>query len=222
MCNVLLADFGQFFGDFMPMMCQILSQADCSQLEGKKLRAKAIETIGSIIIAVADCSDKTPYAAGVKEVTERLSQTLHQGLSDDDPADEAIKSTLTQSAAFLQRDFGPYMEFLFTHLLKDAALDIDFSIENADLPSHNTEITKVKVQGLGEQKVTVKTENLIKKVSAFSLIQQVSEGMGTAFAPYCEQLLPLVVQHMTYEYSHQIKKFSLKTFVNILVAIGEQ
>ena len=114
------------------------------------------------------------------------------------------------------------MEFLFKHLLKDAALDIDFSVENADLPSNNnTEITKVKVQGLGEQRVTVKTENLVKKVSAFSLIAQVSEGMGTAFAPYCEQMLPIITQHMTYEYSHQIKKFSLKTFSNLLVAIGE-
>ena len=73
MCNVLLADFGQFFGDFMPMMCQILTSADCTQLEGKKLRAKAIETIGSIIIAVADCEDKTPYTAGVKEVTDKLA-----------------------------------------------------------------------------------------------------------------------------------------------------
>lgn len=34
-----------------------------------KLRAKAIDTIGSIIIAVSDCEDKEPYSAGVKEIT---------------------------------------------------------------------------------------------------------------------------------------------------------
>lgn len=63
------------------------------------------------------------------------------------------------------------MEFLFSHLLKDAALEIDCKVENADMPTMNKdEGFKVKVKGLGEQRVTVKTENLVKKVSAFSLI----------------------------------------------------
>lgn len=34
-------------------------------------------------------------------------------------------------------------------------------------------------------------------------------------------MLPLIVQHMTYEYSHQIKKFALKTFASLLTAMGE-
>jgi hypothetical protein len=94
-------------------------------------------------------------------------------------------------------------------------------MENSDMPSQN-EGFKVKVKGLGEQRVTVKTENLVKKVSAFSLIAQVSEGMGSAFAQYVPQMLPIVTAHMTYDFSTQIRKFALKTFVNILVAVGEE
>lgn len=60
-----------------------------------KLRAKAIDTIGSIIIAVSDCEDKEPYTAGVREITQQLAVALSQGLKDDDPQDEAIKNTLT-------------------------------------------------------------------------------------------------------------------------------
>lgn len=77
-------------------------------------------------------------------------------------------------------------------------------MENSDMPSQN-EGFKVKVKGLGEQRVTVKTENLVKKVSAFSLIAQVSEGMGSAFAQYVPQMLPIVTAHMTYDFSTQIK-----------------
>lgn len=50
-----------------------------------KLRAKAIDTIGSIIIAVSDCEDKEPYTAGVREITQQLAVALSQGLKDDDP-----------------------------------------------------------------------------------------------------------------------------------------
>lgn len=113
------------------------------------------------------------------------------------------------------------MEFLTKHLLKDAALEIDCKIENADMPSAN-EGFKVKVKGLGEQRVTVKTENLVKKVSAFSLLEQISEGMSTAFAPYVPAVLPIVQQHMTYEFSSKVRKFALRTYKNILVAVGEQ
>ena len=45
--------------------------------------------------------------------------------------------------------------------------------------------------------------------------------MGTSFSPYVKPLLPIIVSHMTYAHSRQIKKFSLKTFKNILVAVGE-
>jgi len=85
MCSVMLADFGQFFNDFMPMMKEILSVVGNSTMEDKKLRAKTIESIGAIICAVAECEDKVPYAAGVKEITENLAQFLNSGLSDDDP-----------------------------------------------------------------------------------------------------------------------------------------
>jgi len=115
------------------------------------------------------------------------------------------------------------MEFLTSHLLKDAALQIDCKIENADMPTTTKDAGfKVKVKGLGEQRVTVKTENLVKKVSAFGLLEQVSEGMGESFAPYCAALLPIVTEHMTYNFSHQIRKYALKTFKNILLAVGEE
>ena len=68
-CSVILDDFGVYFNDFMPMMSQILSNVGNVTMSDKKLRAKAIDTIGSIIIAVSDCEDKTPYTQGVHEIT---------------------------------------------------------------------------------------------------------------------------------------------------------
>jgi len=45
--------------------------------------------------------------------------------------------------------------------------------------------------------------------------------MGSEFAPYVAPLLPVITTLMIYQHSHQIRKFSLKTFNNILRAVGE-
>jgi hypothetical protein len=45
--------------------------------------------------------------------------------------------------------------------------------------------------------------------------------MGVAFQPYVQPLLPIISQHMTYAHSKQIRKFALRTFRNMLIAIGE-
>jgi len=68
-CNVMLEDFGQYFNDFMPYMKDILTNVGQNTMAEKKLRAKAIETMGAIMIAVADCKDKTPYFEGIKDAT---------------------------------------------------------------------------------------------------------------------------------------------------------
>ena len=75
-CSVILSDFGQYFNDFMPMMKEILMNVGNETMQDTKLRAKAIDTIGSIFIAVSDCDDKSPFTAGVHEVTQVLATFL--------------------------------------------------------------------------------------------------------------------------------------------------
>ena len=77
------------------------------------------------------------------------------------------------------------MPYLMVPIVHDANLDLDFKMEAAELPQTTENMAlKVKVKGLGEQRVSLNTENLVKKSAAVALIHQVSENMGTAFAPY--------------------------------------
>ena len=80
---------------------------------------------------------------------------------------------------------------------------------------------KLKVAGLGEQRVSMNTDALVRKTGAFAVLQKISENMGTAFAPFVEPTLPIISQHMSYEHSKAIRKLSLKTFKNMLIAVGE-
>ncbi len=54
-------------------------------MEDKKLRAKTIDCMGSIIIAVSDCDNKEIFKDSVTQVTAFLAQTLQKGMANDDP-----------------------------------------------------------------------------------------------------------------------------------------
>jgi len=75
-CSVILSDFGVYYNDFMPLMTDILQNVGLETMDDKKLRAKTIDCMGSIIIAVSDCDDKDVFKASVTQVTAFLAQTL--------------------------------------------------------------------------------------------------------------------------------------------------
>jgi len=83
----------------MPLMNVILDNVPMDDMKQKIFRAQAIETMGFMIDAVID--EKEAFKTSVFEITQRLSQLLKNGLSDDDSQDVAIKDTLAKTAGFL-------------------------------------------------------------------------------------------------------------------------
>ena len=169
--NVILDDFAAYYNDFMPLMLEILENVGQASMPEKQLRAKAIDAVGSIISAVIDAEERDAFNSSIVKIAEYLSNLIAGGLSDDDPQDTAAKDTLTQCAGFLRVQFAQFMPALMQPILKDANLSLDFKMESADLPTTTDNMAmKVKVKGLGEQRVSLNTENLVKKTSAFGLI----------------------------------------------------
>ncbi len=82
---------------------------------------------------------------------------------------------------------------LLEQLMTDAQLSLDFKMESVDMPSttDNMEM-KIKIKGMGEQKVSMNTDALVRKTGAFAVLQKVSENMGSAFGPFVEPLLPII------------------------------
>ena len=183
-----------------------------------------IMTLGSIIRAVTNCEDNDPYKATVVEISMHITTILVGKLSEDDPRDEAIKETLTECAGFLGAEFGQFMPHLMEPILNDAKLDVDFKMEASDNPNTTNNMAyNVKVRGMGEQRVSMNTQALVSKGGAFILLERVSANMGKAFAPFVQgesELLAIVATHMTYKPNKAIRKNAMKTFKNILIAVG--
>lgn len=138
----------------------------------------------------------------------------------------AIKETLAKTAAVLKEDFHVFMPSLMTSLINDAKLDIDIKMGQSDDPLSNIDAQSAsvtfKLKGLeGNQRISMNTSALESKIAAFKLVHMIAENMGTAFAPYVEHLLTLMVEHMNYMYSKAIRKSAMKTLNSILTAVGE-
>jgi len=114
------------------------------------------------------------------------------------------------------------MPVLLEVIMNDANLNLDIKIESADMPKTTGNISyNVKIKGMVEQRVSMNTDATAKKIGAFKLMDVVSANMGKSFVPWVEPLLPIVKEHMTFEYSKEIKKSSLRTFNNMLISVGE-
>ena len=155
---------------------------------------------------------KATFLTNVVEITTSLVTLLNSGLTNDDPQALAIKETLIKIAFFLKEDFHQFMPTVLTIIVNDTKLDIDIKMESAVIPStsDNASGFTFKMKGFeGDQRITMNTSALESKVSAFKLINQIAESMGKAFAPYCEVILPIMVENISYQFSKEVRKNSL-------------
>ncbi len=123
----------------------------------------------------------------------------------------------------MKEDFHPYFATIFPSLLEDSKQKIDIKLTSADDPNadDNAGVT-LKLKGFeGQQKISMNTSALESKITAFKLLSLISENLGKNFTPYCEAVLPIMLENMSYQYSKAIRKFAMKTCVNILKSVNE-
>ena len=217
---IIDTEFSKYYSVLVPIMTDILRNVPSTTMAQMTLRARTIEALGFMIEAVTE--EKATFVAGVTEITTFLVTVLNSGLTTDDPQLTAIKETLAKIAGFLKEDFQQFLPLILPTLVSDSKLDIDIKMESAELPK-NTENAgfTFKLKGLeGNQRLTMNTSALESKVAAFKLIHLISENMGTSFAPFAETVLPIVLENTTYKFSGAVRKYSMKTLVNTLTAIG--
>jgi hypothetical protein len=219
--TIIDTEFAKYYSVLVPIMTDILRNVPSTTMSQMTLRAKTIEALGFMIEAVTD--EKAAFLKNVTEITRDLLTYLLSGtMGTDDPQVSAIKDTLAKTAGFLKEDFQQFLPQLLPILVNDSKVDIDIKMESAEMPktSDNAGFT-FKMKGFeGNQRLTMNTSALEAKVSAFKLINLISENMGAAFAPFAEPLLPVVLENTTYKYSAAIRKYSMKTLVNTLSALG--
>lgn len=124
--SLIETQFAAYFDGFMPLMVKILTGVAAETPAQRNLRARCIESMGTMIAAVAE---EQRFKPTVQEVTEKLFSMLTSGNFDaSDPQELAIKDTIAKIAFYLGEDFHHVAPAYLDILLKDAALEakIDF------------------------------------------------------------------------------------------------
>ena len=228
MADVIGTKFELCFNDFVTPLKTAIGIPTPTEhtVSDPELQAMMIRTLGAIFHSVSECKNIDKFKPTVVEITAHLAQLLSAGLPDSDGRDEAVKETLSLSAGFLKHEFAQFMPVLMAPLLRDAQLDVDFKLVDADTPvaaDPNKVSFNIKIRGVGTKQASMNTYALMSKGGAFVVLEKISDNMGKAFAPYVEQnteFLKIVATHMTYKEKKAIRKSAMKIFKNILASIG--
>lgn len=124
--SLIESQFAAYFDHFMPLMVKILTGVEAKTPAQRNLRARTIESMGTMIAAV---SEEERFKPTVQEVTEKLFSLLTAGDFDaSDPQELAIKDTIAKIAFYLGEDFHHVAPKYLEIILKDASLEakIDF------------------------------------------------------------------------------------------------
>ena len=206
-------DFGRFYDSFMPLAMQIL-QAQPSPAE-RTLRAKAIECIGLIAVAVGK-ERFAPQAAAVMRV---LVDMLQRGFDADDPQADYVISTCARLCDCLGHDFVPYLGHVMPVLLKKAQFNDDEIVVSGDSQRRDRKIVdeasyhivERDVAGVGSHFIGVNTAALQENVRSTELLLMfvyALSDVGTDFAPYVTASVEALLPGMQQRYLPQVRATS--------------
>lgn len=212
--------FAKYFNGFMPLLREIVGTVESKTQEQMQLRARAMESMGVLIVSVAENQE---FLGTVQEVTQSLFGLLQQGFAEDDPQELAVKDTLAKVAFYLKGDFNAVAPQFLAILLKDASAEVKVDVNAGVLPNSvaDKNTIDIKIRGLEDvQRFSLNTGELEQKIAAFNHIMKVASAMGRSFEPHIQAVLPILTAHMS-NTSRTLRKYALKTFQHLLTAQGE-
>jgi hypothetical protein len=138
-------------------------------------------------------------------------------LKEDDPQIISITNAITQVAAVLKDEFSPYLPGIMEKLIKDSQVEVDFKLEDADLPQlgesdENLTSVTFKMKGFdGSKKLSLNTYALEQKINSVQVIRALAQNLGEAFFDFVEPTLEALSPIFEYKYSRAVRLSALET-----------
>lgn len=212
----------------MPGLKKIIIDTPNETTHQKDLRSNTIQTIGFLLDAIkGDQENIAGFREDAREIVGIFSKLLNSGsMTDDDPQVTAITNALTQAAAVLKEEFAPYMPEIMDKLLKGTKIEVDFKLEDAELPhageDENLTTVTFKMKGLdGQKKLSLNTNALETKINSTQVIRALVENLGTTFFPYVGPTFEALSTLFDYKYSRAVRGVAIECCQFLLLACTE-
>lgn len=196
--------FGQYYQHFMPQLKMILMTPPRDP-KWRLLRGKTMECITLIGIAVK----KEVFAPDAREVMEALNTTQQTAEQDpDDPQISYMLAAWARICEILGDDFQPYLGIVMPPLLHSIQLEPEVQVLEAnqnpgDLAggAENWEI----IPAGEDRNIGIKTSILDEKKTACEMLRIYIQQMKGSFAPYIEQVAPIVLNLLKFVLDEDIR-----------------
>lgn len=211
--------FSVYYGEFMPVLKNLVTMA-FNTPEQQEVRANCIRCMGHCVESIS--SSPGEYYEDVKGIINGLI-SLKAALDTEDPSTLAINEVVSQFADCLKADFLPYLDIFMPDLLSKAGAEVDMAFTDAEveLPTGMKSVS-LDFKGQGSKQLAVNTTVLQHKIKACRILFDIVSSVKLGFTPYIEATLKVITPLFTYTFNSDIRKYSQKTAVAILVSQSSQ
>ena len=214
--NLLEKNFAPYYDQLMPGLKKLFFGLKAENEAQKKLKSNTIETISFLCSSIAEDRDK--YMNDLNEISNAYLN-LMKALPEEDPQLPSIINGFTHLSLAMKDKFEPILEQLLPILTNYITADIGFKTTDASLdeyiPADKEEKSKLDSVvfnvGLNQTKLSLNTFALQNKILSFTVLFQIANNMGPAFAKYIEGLLKISLGLIDYPLSPKIRKIAVKS-----------
>ena len=200
----------------MPGLKKLFFGLKAENPEQKKLKSNTIETMSFLCSSIAEERDK--YLNDLNEISNAYLN-LMKGLPEEDPQLPSIINGFTHLSLAMKDKFEPILEQLLPVLSNYISADIGFKTSDATLdefiPADKEEKSKLDSVvfdlGISQTKLSLNTFALQNKILSFTVLYQIANNMGPAFAKYIKGLLQISLGLIDYPFSPKIRKIAIKS-----------
>ena len=200
---------GDAFTPFYPVLYPFVKQLvlTCNSKEVLRLRAKAIECIGTIAEAVGPTHFRPDEA---NSVMQTLMSIKTADMASDDHTLSYLVAAEARIAKALGAGFTPYLPHVIPPLLKSAAITDEYAILGEDDDSGLSqrpgyETTTVDIRGGGTMRITLNTSMFDEKAMAMNMLYQYAETLQGAFLPYVNATADVVIPNVGYKFHESVR-----------------
>ena len=221
--NILEKEFAPFYGQLMPGLKKLFFGLNAQTQEQKKLKSNTIETMSFLCSSISEDRDK--YLTDLNEIANAFLNYM-KTIPEEDPQLSSILNGFTHLSLALKDKFEPILVQLLPILKNFIAADIDFKAEDAALdeyiPADKKEKSKLDSVifnlGANQTKLSLNTFALQNKILSFTVLYDIANDMGTAFAKYIEELLNISKSLLESPFSPKLRKIAAKSLKAALAA----
>jgi hypothetical protein len=221
--NILEKEFAPFYDQLMPGLKKLFFGLNAQTQEQKKLKSNTIETMSFLCSSISEDRDK--YLTDLNEIANAFLNYM-KTIPEEDPQLSSILNGFTHLSLALKDKFEPILVQLLPILKNFIAADIGFKAEDAALdeyiPADKKEKSKLDSVifnlGANQTKLSLNTFALQNKILSFTVLYDIANDMGTAFAKYIEELLNISKSLLESPFSPKLRKIAAKSLKAALAA----